>query len=212
MNTTRPHHSAHLSYSRTRILTPVVSALVATIAPIASAEFTYFLEDFNGWSASAETHATCSFAEFPQNTFITNQYESLGVLFTGFTGNVVNVGWSGFPLDGHGIDGNQGIELTFDKPTFAIGAHGPGTWSYLLYQGDTLLYTSMSGPSIFGSFAGVVSTVPFDRVQLLGFPKPGGLLTDVYVDNIYFSSIPAPAVLWVAGVAGLRSRGRRRES
>ncbi|MBL9150572.1 MAG: hypothetical protein JNM94_17945 [Phycisphaerae bacterium] len=173
------------------------------------ADFQYFVNNFDGWSSSSGDFATCSFAEFPQNTFITDQYADLGVNFTGIFGNVVNVGLSGFPLDGHGIDGNCGIELTFSNLTYAVAAHGPDSWRFDAYLGDQLIYSSPSHGSSIGGFSGFVSSVPFDRVRLLGatlFPPD---CDDVYVDNIYFASVPGPAGFAVFAIRAL-GMGRRR--
>jgi len=188
--------------------TLVGAVISAAITTNSFASVVYFQNDYAGWSASASSYATCSFAEFPQNTFITDQYANLGVLFTGFTGNVVKTSAIIFPLDSHGIDGNCGIELTFAAPTYSVGAHGPDVWKYLLYQGNTLIHTSTYSNGGIGNFAGIVSSVPFDRVQFKGFPLPD--CDDVYIDNIYFSSIPAPAAIAVLVMAWPLRRARRR--
>jgi hypothetical protein len=55
-----------------------------------------------------------------------------------------------------------------------------------------------------GWFSGVVSSIAFDRIQLSDFDE------QVFVDNMYFSTIPGPAGLAVLGLAGLLRGCRRR--
>jgi hypothetical protein len=171
----------------------------------------WFPTDFAAWQEAAGSVSTLSFTEFAQNTYITDQYADLGVLFTNPGPNVVHTQAPYFPIDGSGIDGNDGIELTFSEPIHAVAAHGPGIWRYKAYLGDTLVYTSPFHLSMAGSFAGLVSSTPFDRVQLVGVPAiPPDDPDDVYIDNIYFSTIPGPptAVALLLGAPGVRRRRR----
>jgi hypothetical protein len=190
-----------------------IGALVVVIGLAAShsahADFQFFDNTFDDWTSTSGDFATCSFSEFPQNTFITDQYADLGVLFTGIFGNVVKLSETGFPLDGHGIDGNCGIELTFDNPTYAVGAHGPGVWYFQAFLGNLLVYQSPYQSSGVGGFSGFVSSLPFDRVRLMGPPLFPPDCYDVYVDNIYFASVPGPAGIAVFALGAL-GRGRRR--
>lgn len=170
--------------------------------------FTWFNNDAAGWQSAASAYTTCSFTEFPHNTYITDQYASLGVLFTNPGPNVVHAGdFQGFPLDGFGIDGNGGIELTFSEPAFAVSAHGPDLWMLKAYLGQSLVYASPWHLPTAGGFAGFVSTTPFDRVQFVGIN--GGSIDDIYVDNIYFSTVPSPPAI-AALTIGALARGRRR--
>ncbi len=175
----------------------------------AQASFAWFNNNFAGWQSAAGEFNTCDFAAYPTNTFITDQYADLGVLFTNPGPNVVHANdFAGFPLDGHGIDGNCGIELTFLQPTYSVGAHGPGLWTYDVYAGNTLLYSSPGHAPSLNGFAGFVSTVPFDRVVFWGLIPPN-CEDDVYIDNIYFSTVPAPAAS-IFVVMGLVAGKRRR--
>jgi hypothetical protein len=112
-----------------------------------------------------------------------------------------------FPQDGYGLDGNCQVELTFSQPITAIGWHFPGNLSAKLFLGNLQVatdpYFGQAGQSSFVGFAGDLS---FDRVELKNFPWPE--CSNVSIDNIYFSTIPAPGA--AAGVGLLAVRGRRR--
>jgi hypothetical protein len=183
--------------------------LALTTTRTSFAGFTLFEGNFNAWSSAAGTHQTIGFEGFPVNTFITTQYLDMGVEFTSFGGpNVVRPFAPDFFLqDGYGIDGNEVVEVLFSAPTFSIAAHKPGFWRFHLFAGDSLIYDSgFIGGSGLNKFAGITSTMPFDRVRFI--TDPGG---DVYVDNIYFTSVPGPgsvAVLLGAFVARKRRRAQ----
>jgi hypothetical protein len=170
------------------------------------AGFTLFEGNFNAWSSAAGAHQTIGFEGFPVNTQITTQYLDMGVNFTPLDGpNVVQPFAPAFFLqDGYGIDGNGGVEMVFESPTYSVAAHNPGTWRFHLFVGNTLVYDSgFVGGSGLNKFAGVVSTVPFDRVRLVSFAGD-----DVYMDNLYFSTVPGPGGIAVLGLALIRRRRR----
>ena len=136
--------------------------------------------------------------------------EDLGVLYTNPGPNVVHANdFTAFPLDGFGIDGNGGIELTFLQPTYAVGSHGPGFWTFKAYLGDVLVYSSPAHLPAPGGFAGFVSTSPFDRGQLLGLQN-GGSIDDVYIDNTYFGTVPTPPAVAMMLLGLAMGRRRRR--
>ncbi len=187
----------------------MAAALTCVITGSAQASFAWFNNNFAGWQSAAGEYKTCDFAAYPTNTFITDQYADLGVLFTNPGPNVVQAGvFDIYPLDGSGIDGNCGIELTFTQPTYSVGAHGPDTWTYNVYLGSTLLYSSPGHPSSPTGFAGFVSTVAFDRVVFFGAFGPD--CDDVHIDNIYFSTVPAPAASILVAMGLVAGRQRRR--
>ena len=172
---------------------------------------TFFANDFAGWHNATVSYKTCSFVEFPQNTIITNQYQNLGVQFTGPNWNLVLDSAGGFPQDGKGLNPNTYLELTFDEPMHSIAAHGPGGWLFQLFLGETVVGLSpwWNGGSPNG-FAGFVTDISFDRVRLVS-PSPGGI---VFVDNVYFSTVPGPSALLTAVLMmlGRVSRSRRPRS
>jgi hypothetical protein len=195
-----------MSQNRARIA--AIALTVGVPTGHASAGFTLFEGNFNAWSSAAGTHQTIGFDGFPLNTYITTQYLDMGVEFTSFGGpNVVRpFAPDVFFQDGYGIDGNDGVEVLFASPTYSVAAHNPGSWRFHLFVGNALVYDSgFVGGSGLNKFAGVVSTVPFDRVRLVSDPGD-----DVYMDNLYFSTVPGPgglAVFLSALVARTRRRG-----
>jgi hypothetical protein len=178
------------------------------IASAAGAQVTVYQNNgFAAWSAASGNFATVDFTGFPVNTFITNQYSSLGVVFTNFGGP--EVVWpfapQAFPQDGYGVDGNEGIEMLFTQPMHSIATHSPGIWRMQLFNGNQMFFQSpwMGGqnPNFFG---GLTSVQSFDRVRFVSFPGD-----DVAADNIYFSTVPGPAA-GVVIVCGALFGGRRR--
>ena len=70
----------------------------------------------------------------------------------------------------------------------------------------TLSYTGVPDPTFAGGFAGIQSTIPFDRVELTFNSTAAPAFA---VDNIRFALVPEPSTLLLAGVAlalGLRRR------
>jgi hypothetical protein len=88
----------------------------------------------------------------------------------------------------------------------AFAAYFPGDARFEFYAGSTLLYAQTRVGDI-NSFAGFTSTESFDRVMLrANEPTNFGL----FVDNVYFSTVPSPAALALAAVAGCVRGVRRR--
>ena len=162
-----------------------VTVLVLACTGTASAGATNYFS-LDSWVAASGPYSSIDFTALPQGTLVTDQYEQLGVNFTDPDG-----GWvyftSSFTSDGVGIFGYSMTELTFDTPQHAIGAEALGVWSYRLYSGDTLLFTSQLFSNQINYFEGLTFTSGFDRVQIVN------ALTGVgAIDNIYFSTVPAP--------------------
>ncbi|MBL9121798.1 MAG: hypothetical protein JNL80_17975 [Phycisphaerae bacterium] len=137
---------------------------------------------------------------------MTDQYLSLGVEFTDDDLNVT--GLSGGFLDGAGVNGLAMIEGTFGSPIKAVAFHHPGFLKFRLYLGDTFVgqtgYLGGGGPSF---FSGVVSTQWFDRMQVTDVLSDP--IDPVFVDNMYFSTIPAPGASCVLLSLLVRPRRRR---
>lgn len=190
-----------------RISASVLGLLLLAVEHRVDASVTSFNHDFEGWQEFAGPYTTCDFTGFPAFTVITDQYESLGVLFTNPTFNIVKNTPSNFPIDGWGLDANGYLELTFSQEMFAIGAHVPGSPKIQLFLGEVMIgqttYAFGDGPSV---FAGAASDIGFDRAR---FISPG-INGEVYMDNLYFSSVPGPSVVAPLILAAARMRARRR--
>jgi len=199
MTHTRPSRKSR----RLLALCAALSLVAAANSAIASVQM--FIQDFSGWQDAAGAYSTCDFTGFAPNTFITDQYAALGVNFTNVGPNVVTFPtWDLFPQDSAGIDGNNGIILAFDQPIHAIGQHGPGAWRFRLYSGGQQFFVSSWWTGATNVYSGLYSDVAFDGVYI---ESPGD---DVYSDNIYFSTIPAPGAIALAALSGLPARRRRR--
>jgi hypothetical protein len=192
----------------TRFIAAVMAVGVASAS--GNAAFVKFNQNFPGWQGAAGLYSTVTFGEIPAYTTVTNQYASIGLLFTSSdldtTDPFDNIT---YPQDGYGLDGNCQVELTFSQPITAIGWHFPGTLSAKFYLGDLQVaadgFLGLAGQSNFVGFSG---DLQFDRVELKKFPW--NECGDIGIDNIYFSTIPAPGA--AVGLVGLLMlRGRRRE-
>ena len=186
-----------------------VSIAALGVCLSASADVTKFTGNYGAWASAAGPHSTITFAEF-QYQAITTQYSDLGVLFTADELNSTLLSPPTFPEDGWGMDGNTIIELTFAEPIHAIGFHHPAYIGFVLWSGPNVSYTTEFFGTLQNRFGGITSDQPFDRVWMLPANQDVG---SVYLDNLYFSTIPAPGVaacLASALVAGgFRCRRRR---
>ncbi|MBL9121797.1 MAG: hypothetical protein JNL80_17970 [Phycisphaerae bacterium] len=183
-----------------------LAALSLSLNASCSAGITVY-QSFDNWTAAAGPFTTITFTEVPAFTIVTDQYLSLGVNFTDDDPNVT--GPAGGYLDGAGVNGLAMIEATFASPITAVAFHHPGNVKFRLYLGDTFVgqtgYLGGGGPHF---FSGVTSTLLFDRLQaidLIGEP-----IDPVFVDNMYFSTIPAPSAACL--LLSLLVRPRRRRS
>lgn len=160
---------------------PFFTGLTLAINASCSASITVYQENFDPWGAACGPFTTITFTEVPAGAY----------------------------LDGAGVNGLAMIEGTFSSPISAVAFHHPGVVKFRLYLGDT--FVGQTGYLVDGlaltSFSGVVSSVPFDRMQLVG--EPGQPIDPVFVDNMYFSTIPAPSAACLLLSLSVRSRRRR---
>jgi len=180
---------------------------VLVTASRAHASFTV-VKGIDNWNAAVPTSTTIDF-NLGSSQFVSNQYESLGVMFP--DAEEWAYAFDGFQIDGWGckgaLDGDADIHLKFLQPQYAVGAWFPGKLFAKLYWQGELIYSSQSLDSapLTYDFGGIVSTQPFDEVVLWdsdGF---------VFVDDIKFSStVPAPGAAVILLAGALRGRGRRR--
>jgi hypothetical protein len=182
----------------TLALVPILSRSVA------SAEVTEFTEKAE-WEAAAGEFTTIDFTGFPNGTFLTNQFEDLGVLFTDGA-DVIRYSPVAFPNDDWGLDGNEFIQLEFSQPMTSIAMDFPGAIVFRLFSEGTQIYeSSMFGGVGTGLFGGLVSTEAFDGVIVI---DPAD--DDVNADDLHFGPpIPAPGALALAGVVLFPARRRR---
>jgi len=184
--------------------------VLSSLATGASAEFQEFTTR-DGWFdavGGAANVTTIDFDEFPLDTTITDQYQGLGVTWSGL--NFITP--SSFDPDGGLLRMFNGNDIFFDKPITYFGADIASTVEYKVYSGDTLLYESQ----IFGNpsdedFGGIVSDEPFDRIHVR---DPADSLA-IFFDMHFGPPIPVPgAVGALAPFAVLmctRSSRRRRQ-
>lgn len=151
--------------------------------------------------------STVDFTGYPDFTPVTDQWDYLGINFSGF---VVTGGPSffGYPNDGWGARGEPFIHLTFERPMQWIAADFPGNLKFQLFNNGQLFHTTqtLGGPG-FDWFGGLISDTPFDQVRIY---DP---LDDlVFLDDLYFGppiAVPAPFSIVVLLPILLRQRRRR---
>jgi|LauGreSBDMM110SN_4_FD.fasta_scaffold145205_1 hypothetical protein len=188
-----------------------IAVIALGISGAAHAGFvgTFGAANADQWFGAADGYATVAFTGFQESTQITEQYAALGIhlrIPAGSSGNAVQSSAAMYPQDGWGLVGSRAIEMTFDSPMHAFAAYFPGDARFEFYAGSTLLYAQTRVGDI-NSFAGFTSTESFDRVMLrANEPTNFGL----FVDNVYFSTVPSPAALALAAVAGCVRGVRRR--
>ena len=141
--------------------------------------------DRDEWIAAVGRFTTIGFTEFPNNTFITDQYRELGVFFTDGDDNVTCCSEVTFPQDGAGLDGNDAIHLIFVTPQLYIAADFPGGLKIELFSEGGLIYSSSDfGGGGVGFFGGLLSPQPFDEV-ILHDP----IAAQVALDDLHFGGL-----------------------
>jgi hypothetical protein len=178
--------------------------LAALCAPVVRADIVEY-RDKGEWEAAAASWSTADFTGFPDNTPIDEQYAHMGVHFVdGY--NFVVLG-EGFLNDGAGLDGNEFVDLVFDKPIYSIAADFPGFIGFDLYFNGQLFHTSTEfGVGGYGNFGGLVSTEVFDEAVIWQY----GSHPNVNLDDLHFGPpIPAPSATALTGATLLAARRRR---
>ncbi|MDA1259624.1 MAG: hypothetical protein O3A20_03280 [Planctomycetota bacterium] len=133
------------------------------------------------WDTAVGASQCADFTGYPSGTVITNQYAALGMTFTQANDSVLFSG--AFVTDGVGVACNGDMEITFSSPQHAIGCDFPGALLITIYSGNSLVYTSSQfAGSGSGFFAGLTSTVSFDRVVIDDWFDGAA-----YVDNVCIS-------------------------
>jgi hypothetical protein len=143
-------------------------------------------EDRDGWFDAAGPVTTIGFTEFPDGTYITDQYADNGVTFVDGDDLITCCSKVTFPIDGAGLDGNAAIHLLFATPQRWIAADFPGVVQFeLLSEGLSVYESGGFANGGTGNFGGLLSTTPFDEAIVL---DPWD--TQVNLDDLHFGGLP----------------------
>jgi hypothetical protein len=139
--------------------------------------------DREGWFRSVAAVTTIGFGEVPGNTFITDEYLDLGVLFTdGLDITRCCDHFCSWPVDGAGLDGEGPVHLSFTVPQYYIAIDFPGGAGFELYQDGRLFSSTVIGLGGDGNFGGVISSEPFDEAVIFRYgdaPSSSTICTSV---------------------------------
>jgi hypothetical protein len=188
-----------------RLFAFIVLAAFPAFAESAFAVITNYTNKATWQSAVQQTFVTIDFTGFAHLEPLTDQYASLGILFTDGDDRIRH--HNNFPNDGQGLFGNPwSVTVEFEQPQSAIGIeHWASTRFELYYHGASIGISQQFIHSGNGWFSGITSTMPFDKVRI--YHPSGG---DTNVDDLFFSSIPTPGILPAFGILMLTQRRRRR--
>ena len=184
----------------------VVLTWLASLTPTSHGAVSVFTGlDYEEWQIAAGPYVSVDFTGFSFGTFITTQYQDLGVVFT--DGNDYITGPDPLFPDDWGLAGNHSpIHMDFLTPQYSIGAHFIGIIAYQLFLDENLIYETQPlgvGPGV----VGLVSDTPFDSAVFID-PLQGEFVT---IDNLYCApGIPAPSALPLLGGGLLAVRCRKR--
>ncbi len=143
------------------------------------------------WIAAVGEFTTIDFTGFPDTTQITDQYADLGALFTSGADFILCCDFESFPNDGAGLDGNTGIELTFDSAQAWIATDHPGLLAFALFTNGELFFTSgLFGSGGVGFFGGLISSQLFDTAVIWD-----PIDNNVTLDDLHFGVPACPADL-----------------
>ncbi len=190
------------------------AALVAT--QLASATITTFTNDQAGWESAAGQFTTVDFVEdAPAAPVLFDHFVDSGVLLhrTGFFDRAVPY-WYRFTNESQGAGQHlhdagglssadpQAFRFLIQIHAFAyLPLTNDGTAIVALFREGVLLSNVYFIYNQVGVPRGIYSTESFDEVRFAG---------NLYLDNIYFSTIPAPGALAVAALTVPILRRRRR--
>jgi hypothetical protein len=179
-------------------------------------------DDLALYNAAVGSHPIISFSDVEgivtPGEILYDQYLGVAVTFadgavTGDGDDDVVLANAAFITDLFGVNANGAIEIEFTAPQLHLGVEFPGDLRIELFQGPTLIWSSLSmgdfgGPGL-GHFGGVKADPGdwFDRV-ILSDPVDGL----AFIDNLHYAVIPEPSVLALLafGGLGLGLRARRR--
>jgi hypothetical protein len=196
--------SIHM-YHRVLLLLTFVLLGNATVCG-AVIEFT----DKDEWFNAVGGVTTITFTGSAHGTPLIDQYLDRGVLFTNPT-----VYWysdAGFPNDEWGAATYGPMRMTFTQPMNWMAVDHPNLIYIRLFVAGTMIYETQwpgFGGGGAGFFAGLVSPLPFDEVEILKEPFGSPW---VFIDDLHFGMplVPAPGALALLGLAALAMRRLRR--
>ena len=179
-----------------RMLSGLVIALAlgarAASTPAGVIEF----EEKADWEAAVADFTTIDFVGFPKGTLVTDQYASLGALFT--DGYDFIIFGATFLNDGAGLDGGDGtIHIAFDAPQAHIAVDYAGAVRFELFSRGELIHTADFFATGVGNFGGLISSELFDTVVISDPFDPV-----VVIDDLFFG-VPAPGAVWLVAACAL---------
>jgi hypothetical protein len=164
------------------------------VAATGSREITNFT-NYDDWAAAmgSATIYENRYAELGGGVTVTDQYQAVYATYT--DGDDVTYSYTE-STDGMLLQGNGRINITFDMPMMGIGINFPGAMQVIGYMEGSVVFTSdpfgESGTFFFG---GVVSTEPFDAVEILDWVDD-----TVYIDDVFYGAdvVATESVTWSA--------------
>lgn len=179
----------------------LISGLLAVVVAVPAAQ-ALTLTSYTArpaWESAVAGETTIDFTSLASGTIVTTQFAGQGATFT----------------DGDDawlppyLAANGSFTVSFAGAQTAIGVNYPGAIAFDLYNGTTLLGSSINfGGSGLGFFAGVVSDTPFNRAVIRDW------VDDLaFIENLSFvaTAVPEPSMAVLFGMgAGLLMRRTRR--
>jgi len=138
--------------------------------------------DKDEWFTAVGEVTTILFTEVAPFTWLTDQYEPVGVIFVDGNDQVYCCAKESFPGDGAGVDGNGDILVEFSEPQNWVAVEFPGQIAMQLSRNGRVVYTAGFGDSP-SPFAGVIVNEPFDSVLLIDPCCP-----DAEIDDLHFGA------------------------
>jgi hypothetical protein len=153
------------------------SGSAGLLGPASITEYT----EFDPWAdAMGRCLVENRYAELGAGVYVTDQYLPVGALYT--DGDDLTAAYDS-STDGMLLYGQGRIHVSFSHYLFGIGVNFPGALRIIGYLGEDLVFTSgdFAGYGVF-FFGGVISDLPFDRVELMDWVDDL-----VYVDDIFYN-------------------------
>jgi hypothetical protein len=195
-----------MRFGRIECTVAAVGAMAIAFAGTVNADLVEFRIK-SDWEAAVGSFTTLDFTGFENNEILFDQYMDLGVTFT--DGNdLIRLVPALYPNDDWGVrsGSDSPIRFEFSTPQRWLAADYPGGLTYRLFLDDEIVGEADFLTSGVGNFAGIISDVAFDRVEI--WDITGGV---VLADDIYFG-IPTPGVLAALIGSSVLFGSRKRDS